>query len=190
MKKCREQLSYDVCRNMLFLHAISGCDTTSRPYGIDKPAALKKYAHSAHFREQAKVFNLHSSLDDVVEGGEKALVSLFGGKPGEKLDAMRYQRYCEKLATKSTQIQHQDLPPTSAAAKYHSQRVYLQIKQCKGEDEGMSVADWGWIVNVDQVVPVMTDLSAAPESLVRMIRCNCSLDCASARCTCRKHDLE
>lgn len=190
MKKVKEQLGFNVCRDILFLHAISGCDTTSRPYGIGKAGALKKYVNSQHFREQAKVFDLPSSLDDVVAAGEEALVSLYGGKPGEKLDTLRHQRYCEKLATKSSQIQPQNLPPTSAAAKYHSQRVYLQVKQWKGEDEEISVEDWGWKLSDDQVHPVMTDLPAAPESLLRMIRCNCSLDCASKRCSCRKHGLE
>ncbi|CAH3175055.1 unnamed protein product, partial [Porites evermanni] len=145
-----------------------GCDTTSRVHGIGKAAALKKYANSLHFREQAKVFN----------------------SPSTKLDGMRYQRYCEKLATNSSQIQPQNLPPTSAAARHHSLRVYLQVKQWKGENEGMSLVDYGWKVTEGQVLPRMTDLPATPESLLQMIRCNCSSDCASARCTCRKHGLE
>ena len=53
----------------------------------------------------------------------------------------------------------------------------------------MSLEDYGWKVMKDQVPPWMTDLPAAPESLLQMIRCNCSSDCASARCTCRKHGL-
>ena len=152
-------------------------------------AALKKYANSLHFREQAKVFDSPSTVDDIVVAGENALVSLYGGKPGEKLDGMRYQRYCEKLATNSSQIQPQNLPPTSAAARHHSLRVYLQVKQWKGENEGMSLEDYGWKVTEGQVLPRMTDLPAAPESLLQMIRCNCLSDCASARCTCRKHGL-
>ena len=96
--------------DLLFLHAILGCDTTSRVPGIGKAAALKKYANSLHFREQAKVFNSLSTVDDIVVAGGNALVSLYGGKPGEKLDGMRYQRYCEKLATNSSQIQPQNLP--------------------------------------------------------------------------------
>ena len=90
---------------------------------VGKAAALKKYANSLHFREQAKVFNSASTVDDIVVAGENALVSLHGGKPGEKLNCMRYQRYCEKLATNSFQIQPQNLPPTSAAARHHSLSV-------------------------------------------------------------------
>ena len=119
MKKVKEQLG-DVCHGLLFLHAILGCDTTSRVHGIGKAAALKKYAISLHFREQTKVFNSRSAVDDIVVTGENALVSLNGGNPGEKQDGMSYQCYCEKLRTNSSQIQPQNLPPTSAAAQNHS----------------------------------------------------------------------
>ena len=54
----------------------------------------------------------------------------------------------------------------------------------------MSLEDYGWKVTEGQVLPRMTDQPAAPELLLQMIRCNCSSDCASARCTCRKHGLE
>ena len=76
MKKVKEQLGDDVCHDLLFLHAILGCDTTSRVHGIGKAAALKKYVNSLHFREQAKVFNSSSTVDDIVAAGENALVYL------------------------------------------------------------------------------------------------------------------
>ena len=153
MKKVKEQLGDGVCHDPLFLHAILGCDTTSRVHGIGKAAALKKYANSLHFREQTKVFNSSSTVDDIVVAGENALVSLYGGKAGKKLDGMRYRRYCEKLATNSSQIQLQNLPPTSAAARHHSLRVYPQVKQWKGENEGMSLEDYGWKVTEGQEHP-------------------------------------
>ena len=40
--KVKAELGPAVFRNMLFLHAILGCDTTSHPYGIGKAASLKK----------------------------------------------------------------------------------------------------------------------------------------------------
>ena len=149
MKKVKEQLGDDVCHDLLFLHAILGCNTTSRVHGIGKAAALKRYANSIHFREQAKVFNSPSTVDDIVVAGENALVSLYGRKPGDKLDSMRYQRYSEKLATNSSRIQSQNLPPTSAAARHHSLRVYLRVKQWKGENECISMEDYGWKVTED-----------------------------------------
>ena len=84
MKRIKEQLGDDVCLDLLFLHAILGCDTTSRVHGIGKAAALKKYANSLLFREQAKVFKSSSTVDDIVVAGENTLVSLYVGKPWEK----------------------------------------------------------------------------------------------------------
>ena len=129
-------------------------------------------------------------MDDVLLAGENAFVSLYCGKHGDTLDRLRYQRYYEELATNGSQLQPQNLPPTSAAACYHSLRVYLRVKQWQGKGKGMSIEDWGWRLTGDQIIPVMTDLPAAPESLLRIVRCNCSSDCVSERCTCRKYGLE
>ena len=94
MKKVKEQLGKEVCRNLFFLHAITGCDTTSRLYGVGKAAVLKKFENILSFKEQANVFSCHSAVSNVVTAGEKALVSLFGG---------------EKLASKTPHIEPQNL---------------------------------------------------------------------------------
>ena len=151
MKKVKEQLGKEVCRNLLFLHDITRCDTTSRLYGVGKVTALKKFENVLHFKEQANVFSCHSAVSDVVTAGEKALVSLFGGKPGVGLNALRYQRYFEKLASKMSHIEPQNLPPTAAAARFHSLLVYLQVKQWQGEGAHMSMEDWGWRVTNDMI---------------------------------------
>ena len=154
VKKVKEQLGKEVCRNLLFLHAITGCDTTSRLYRVGKATALKKFENVLHLKEQANVFSCHSAVSDVVTAGEKALVSLFRGKPGVGLNALRYQRYFEKLASETSHIEPQNLLPAAAAARFHSLRVYLQVKQWQGEGAGMSMEDWGWKVTNDQVFPV------------------------------------
>ena len=41
----------------------------------------------------------------------------------------------------------------------------------------------------DKLNPIKTLLPAAPERLLKIIRCNCKLNCDSKRCTCRKHGL-
>ena len=73
-------------------------------------------------------------MDDVLLAGENALVSLYCGKHRDTLDRLRYQRYYEELGTKGSQLQPQNLTPTSAAAaRYHSLRVYLGVKQRQGK---------------------------------------------------------
>ena len=53
----KEQLGPEICSNILFLHAVLGCDTTSLLYGIEEGTNLKKL----NFREQAKVFATESA---------------------------------------------------------------------------------------------------------------------------------
>ena len=42
-------LGDQICDNVLFAHALLGCDTTSRVFGIGEPEALKKLRSNAFF---------------------------------------------------------------------------------------------------------------------------------------------
>ena len=76
--------------------------------------------------------------------GEQVLVTIYNGKPGETLDFVRYKRFCEKVVRHTSHIQPQTLPPTSAAAKFHSLHVYFQVQQWKGTGDGLLPEEWGW----------------------------------------------
>ena len=111
----KEHLGRDVCESILFIHAIGGCDTTSRLYGIGKGAPLKKHMSSQIFRENCKVFNMSdATLNQIVEAGEKTLVVLYGGEKVETLNSRRYKKNCERTASKNTHTQSHSLPPTTA----------------------------------------------------------------------------
>ena len=56
IKETKNLLGPSVCKNILFVHALLGCDTTSSIYGIGKGVALHKIKTDALFREQADVF--------------------------------------------------------------------------------------------------------------------------------------
>ena len=112
-----EKLGQEIWRHILFIHAISGCDTTSRLYGIGKGLTLKNFVSDTHFREHVKVFDsLPASKEEIVKAGEQVIVCLYNWKPEEGLDGLRFRRYCEKVSTGTSQIQPQSLSPTSAAA--------------------------------------------------------------------------
>ncbi|GFN73858.1 hypothetical protein PoB_000036400 [Plakobranchus ocellatus] len=93
---------------------------------------------------------------------------------------LRYKRFWEKVTSNITTVEVRSLPPTSAAAKYHSLRVYLEVQP----------EVWGWQLSSGRLDPCTTDLPPAPQLLLKMIRCNCKSDCRSKRCTCRKHGLK
>ena len=182
IKKMQEQLGREVCDNILFVHAFLGCDTTSRIHGIGKGKLFKMFETSSELKQNANTFQSTStSQREIATAGENTLVLLYNGKPGQRLDDLRYQQYQEKPATKTTKIESNSLPPTSAAAKFQSYRVYAQVQQWRGTE--VNVEEWGWKANDGQVIPVMTDLPPAPDSLLRIVRCNCASGCGTMHCS-------
>ena len=72
-----------------------------------------------------------------------ALVLLYGGSEDERLDALRYKRFREKVASITKCVEARSLPPTSAAAKFHSLRVYYQVQGWRGHASDMDLEQWG-----------------------------------------------
>ena len=78
IKVTQSELGANICNNILFIHAILGCDTTSRLYGLGKELLLKRFTSSALFRDKAEQFcKKDATVDDVIDAGEAALVCLY-----------------------------------------------------------------------------------------------------------------
>ena len=100
IKVTQNELSADICNNILFIHAILGCDTTSRLYGLGKGLSLKRFTSCVLLRDKAEqFFKKDATVDDVIDAGEAALVCLYTGKEGVNLDGQRYAKFCNKVAT-------------------------------------------------------------------------------------------
>ena len=102
IKQSRQLLGPEVCNNILFIHAILGCDTNSHPFGLGKGLAVKKIQRDPHFRKMAHVFNRYNvpNKEAIIETGENALVFLYGGDQGKKLNTLHYKMFCEKVSKK------------------------------------------------------------------------------------------
>lgn len=101
----------------------------------------------------------------------------------------------EMAATSRTTLKPQNLPPTERAAYYHSLRVHLQVVQWKSlMGSSLSPIEWGWRLIKGCFEPIMTDLEAAPENILKFVRCNCKVStknpCETNICTCRKNGLQ
>ena len=108
----QSRLGADTCSNILFAHAFTGCDATSRLHGIGKTAALRKLKNP-EFLKIAEIFGRPSSTkQDIEKAGEEAVAILYGGKPGEELHTLRYKKYAQKVAKGTMAIAAKDLPPT------------------------------------------------------------------------------
>ena len=133
IKSVKEKLGQEICRHILFIQAISGCDTTSRLYGIGKGLTLKNFVTDIHFREHVKVFDsLPASKEEIVKAGEQVIVCLYNWKPEEGLDGLRFRR-CAKMCPLV-------LPRFSHKA---SIRVYHQFMQWKGKEKQVTAEEWG-----------------------------------------------
>ena len=90
MKVLGENLGSQVCESMLFIHAFSGCDTTSRLFDT----TLNKCLISKIFQGCSNAFSDESSTaDQVATAGANALVMLYGGKHEDNLNILRYMKF-------------------------------------------------------------------------------------------------
>ena len=83
-----------------------------------------------HFLRLAHLFcgDAETSKEVIVKAGEDVLVYLYNGSEKDDLNSLCYKRFCEKVKSGSKAVEAKYLPPVSAAAHYHSLRVFLQIK--------------------------------------------------------------
>ena len=101
----------------------------------------------------------------------------------------------EVLATCTSSVKPQVLPPTERAAYYHSLRVHLQVIQWKSLlGTSLEPADWGWKLRDGYYEPIMTDMKVAPDNILKFIRCKCKTStkspCGTNTCTCKKNGLK
>ena len=175
-------MTEEVCQCILFLHALTGCDTTSRINGLGKGQAFKKVkANPTFFKTISASFLMNSPIPSkelLSSKGEEALACFFGAQPCEGLDLLIFRKFVTKTSRAKEHVQVNSLPPTYAATTYLIFRVYHQIQQWIGND--LEPTDWGRQLKNDTLVPIKTHLHPpAPEDLLKIIRCNCKQNCES-----------
>ena len=145
-------------------------------------------------RKVADVFlSRSSSPEAVAEAGTKLFVMLYSGKHSDTLSSLRYSKYM-KMASGSTSVKPGSLPPPERAAHFHALRVYFQVQEWNTlQESNLNPEDWGWSLEENSFVPIMTDESPAPDELINAIPCNCRLTsknpCGGNNCSCRANEL-
>ena len=104
IKVLKQLLGDGVCSDMLFAHAFSGCETTSRIFGVGKKTVFQKLVNgNSVLRGCSKIFSVprvdHATIENT---GCKAMVSLFNGTQSDNLKSLRYSFLCKKVATAKT----------------------------------------------------------------------------------------
>ncbi len=110
---------------------------------------------------------------------------LFKGKASQKLNALRFEKYKEKIATETSTVVAKRLPPTEGATMYHSLRAFYQIHVWMQQSQELDPLNYGWKQGINRLIPIMTNLPPAPASLLSAIRCGCKGHCDTRRCNCK-----
>ena len=145
------------------IHAVTGCDTTSRVYGLGKRGGLQKFMKSKMLQAKAKTFlrkGEHKSK--IIQDGEAILLELCRATQCHQnnLDRLRFDIFSSKVANAQINpVKPHELPPTSSAAKYHSLRVYHQVQTWCGEF--LVAHDWGWFLKEGYLLPILMEKNPA-----------------------------
>lgn len=182
------------CLQLLGMHALSGCDTTSYPYGIGKATALKILL-DGDFQGLSDVLGeVNATSEDVMEAAKTYVTALYGQPPGTSLEYARFSIF----TTKKTSPKVTALPPTSANLLHHALRAHLQSMLWKSADQheppdvSSRITQFGWDFKDDIPIPVISHGHPAPPELIDMIKCNCKAQgkmCSSENCGCHKERI-
>ena len=182
--------------SLLFVHAWSGCDTTSAIFGHSKVSVLRKLQNTSEMKNISYIFNRYNATqEDISIAGQRFFVRMYDGKFEKGLTELRYNNYMKMSISSKSNLQPQRLPPSERAAHFHSLRVHLQVIKWKSlGSDGKDPTQWGWCLKDDSLIPEMTDQDVGPDALLNFIRCKCKStsrrQCASTLCSCVKHGLK
>ena len=90
---------------ILAVHELSGCDYNSSLFGLGKAKVFRKISTSIDTQVLTDTLgSSKSTKDEVLRAGLDLLAMIYGGKPGDSLNVMRYLSYMHQVATSTCQI--------------------------------------------------------------------------------------
>ena len=113
---------------------------------------------------------------------------MYNGESDDVLTILGYVKWNHATAT------YNYLRPTEREIYFHSLRVHLQVSCAKNLGiKCLSLQNRGWN-RTEVLVPIRRDLPAAPENILKVIRCKCKITsriaCGTVLCTRRKNPLK
>nr|GBL94911.1 hypothetical protein AVEN_270754-1 [Araneus ventricosus]GBL94920.1 hypothetical protein AVEN_30629-1 [Araneus ventricosus]GBL94934.1 hypothetical protein AVEN_55367-1 [Araneus ventricosus]GBL94961.1 hypothetical protein AVEN_158221-1 [Araneus ventricosus] len=127
----RIALEKTIADNILFIHAMSGCDTTSALFNYGKMKFVQTLKNNHDLLKAIEIFkNPYITPEAVVDAGSRFLVALYG-YPISALNTPSFNNVRHKCYMKSSfnkGSNRASLSPTEAAAHQQSLRIYHQIQ--------------------------------------------------------------
>ena len=114
----------------MFVHAWSGCDTTSSTFGHGKLTIIKYLKEKEEVRNISKIFcDLNASHLEITEAGIRLFLLLYGAKQ-TSLRVQRYTTYNRLNSFSKTKVKPEKLPPTElfeSIAKLLNEKVMISL---------------------------------------------------------------
>jgi len=185
------ELGDDASWGLLFMHAISGCDTVSAFFGIGKKTAWAVWQSMPQLtptfvslsRAPAQI-----SQDDM-DQIERYVVLLY-----QRTSALCHVNEARKqLFTNNRKMEN--IPPTLHALEQHVKRAVYQAghiwgQSLVGKPNVPSPDIWGWerVKDDSPWTPCWSTLPEAAKGCQELLKCGCKKECTK-RCTCVKANL-
>ena len=173
---------------------LSGCDTTSYPFGKGKISALNTLL-AGDFLGLADVLGeVGTTHADLMEAAKPFFAALYHQLPGTSMESAHFTLFAKKK--KSPKVMA--LPPTSTNLVQHVLRAHLLVMLWKAADhqappdESANITHFGWDIQDRIPIPVVAQGAPAPPELVDVIRCQCKAQdkkCSTEACGCHKEHL-
>jgi len=184
------QLGKDASWGLLFMHAVTGCDTVSAFHGIGKKSAYSAWKADTEVQLLCKKLSSAPSAlsDEDISKLEKFVVTLYS-KTTPAVTVNEARKYM--FSYQSKQIER--IPPTHGALVQHLLRAAFQGGHVWGQmllkDPPLPPpSEWGWIKDDGTWYPKWTTLPEASKACRELIKCNCKASCRG-RCKCFKANL-
>ena len=120
------------------------------------------------------------SHNEIDKAGEKAALIIYKSSDNT-IDITRQRLLSQKMLKAKSFVKPETLPPYKICSQISRFRCYYQIMKWLSCDNDIKAEKWGWINTENKYYPRTTDKLSAPESLLKIIHCNCSSDCSTMR---------
>lgn len=178
-------------RAVSFLHALSGCDTTSAVAGKGKLSFYNTWSQlpeiTPTFAKLGNVTDVNLVTDDDFTQIERFFIILYSPTLNtENINTAR--RILFTQGSRSLE----NIPPTFNCLQKHILRSCYQATNWSNallkQRPHLDPVVWGWKKSGKGFVPLWSDLPDASEACRELIKCGCKKKCRG-RCKCRKNEL-
>jgi hypothetical protein len=180
-------LGTDVCKSLIGLHVYTGCDSTSAFFGKGKKRAYDVMMSDPKFIECfARLGESFTPSSEVMTVIEEFTCKLYGDSSHD-INTTRYKSFCTTASEKS-------LPPCKDALLQHINRCSYQAaihhRATQQTIDAPSPNGYGWSVRDGVIDVVWKTKAAAPESLMKIVKCGCkTTKCSKGGCSCFRNKL-